>query len=372
MENNCSSQNQYVVYLMGAGASYQAIPTYIDFSDSLMSFIQVLKTIGQMASAKQTLMETEGNNYHFQKVKIELPEDYFDTLGEFIKIAQECKYYGTPDTYAASLNNNSSTNKSKLILLKKLISGFLYLLHFEVDEEYFKSLPTIIHMFRSIYHKNEIHSTTESQSYGNQLDRRYISLWASVIAKDKSEIQKLRFITWNYDIQIARSLYKFLKNIKQVDAYIKSNVIQLNGNCNLVGRSYNQERFLKDNILQEIIDYMFSKKSKSILQLKFSWEKSEVTKAAAHWMKGAKAVATIGYSFPDYNRQYDVQLFPENYNTKTYIQDYNPQNVLKKLSTISDHFHPDQNLSLNSSLTSNYELVDYTGQFILPAEFWKI
>lgn len=357
-----------VVYILGAGASVQAIPAYNTFIKSMDKFMEVVKL---WTYSIKNMTDNE------KKLFGEIPDNYLAILDTYIEVFNESRYFGTPDTYAVSIKDDSI----KLRALKKLVSAFLYLLHFEIDTNltYIKDVITV-----ALFPIYELPTTDDIDKpvYGNHLDRRYVSFWSSVFSHtDFENINDLKFITWNYDLQLAKSLYLFIKNKNKVESFVSNNVLQLNGSCRISSSSDIYSRILTKDDFAEIMKYLFTKEN-SRLGIKFSWEAdtNKLLDKAQEFINGARAVSLIGYSVPDYNRLSDISLVKHitSQKKKVYIQDLKPDLIRRKLATINKPYFTalDDSINVRTNGIDNpntyhfCDLVSDTSQFIIPEEYW--
>ncbi len=100
--------------------------------------------------------------------------------------------------------------------------------------------------------------------------------------------------------------------------------------------------------------------------MNFAWEPNTdsvllARQSAAERVKIADAVVVIGYSFPNFNREVDRQIF-EGFDTdkdKIYIQDPYPDEIIEKLDGVKQ--------GLKKAATP----VRSGGSFTIPNEFWE-
>ncbi|MBL0237436.1 MAG: hypothetical protein IPQ02_12695 [Saprospiraceae bacterium] len=156
----------YTTYLLGAGASAKAIPTYFskknNFTKKFIEFI-----------------------YEFIGSNLENKIVNDNTFLLIVQIREECPKHYTIDTYARKLYlSNTKINKIKLRILKLLLSNFL---------EYWQTPKT-------------------NQNQFDVVDYRYDVLLSTIL--EKSELNPIlqndiRFISWNYDNQLEMALLNF-------------------------------------------------------------------------------------------------------------------------------------------------------------------
>lgn len=353
-----------VAYILGAGASWQCIPTYIDFTDSLKKFVTILDEA--CGNNGFRILHT---NYSITK------EDVYKTLEAYKNHSAECKYFGTPDTYAVSLRNQ----KNKLDELKKLISSFLYFIQIDKNVELFKRYHINEELFDTLYnpHSDKIKENCKHVERVT-LDRRYISLFSSILSKQSEHsLNDICFITWNYDFQLEKALKLFVP-VNLANDFISKNVVQLNGSCKFRQNMSIPNRQITEDDLIKMLVYLFVPSEHKKLQLNFSWEHNNLDKALS-FIENSKCIVMIGYSVPDYNRNSDTKLVKKITESlkKIYIQDQNPAFILKKLASIDkDYFrldslvYPPKADYYTASLYNSCELVDFTSQFIIPEEYW--
>src|SRR5690606_24129014 len=102
-------------------------------------------------------------------------------------------------------------------------------------------------------------------------------------------------------------------------------------------------------------------------RLRFAWENDRYNKAsvsvsrryAEQAMKKSDVVVVIGYSFPDFNRSIDKQIFSGFEGKKLYIQDPAAENVAQKIRGVN------QNIKISEIVT-----ITNPDNFFIPYEFW--
>jgi len=387
-----------IVYLIGAGASYNCLPIVSDMHERMLLFMRL--------------------------VSKSFPNDR-EALKEFYDIIDEIKYFGTPDTLARRyyLSDNRNILDEKLIKLKNLLSCFLLFEQYEKDDiiksELFlcaNKLEYIKQLQDEEDRKNE-KSKLLSKAL-NDIDSRYLSFISTISKIDKELNYKFNIsnnvtiISWNYDLQIERAIQEYcnedLLSIqnrfsfypKLVDEKIDSfnnnfgfSVLKLNG----IGAYYksfesvenSQDESMSANILFDIknekLDFTILGKMKDILigknveyknLLNFAWEHENIRvrnarEFAKKRIKNANIIVLIGYSFPDFNRLIDKEIFSEikfisnPRNTKIaspiiYLHDPNSEIIKQKLNGVKPNLK-----------TRVVEVQNHGGNFIIPYEFWE-
>src|ERR1700722_16002502 len=154
-----------ITYFLGAGASCNKLPTIANISDKIEYLRNHISTIP---------IDT---HYHTLR----------NQLLHSLKItAEESKRFNTVDTYARKLYLNGTSNK--LLELKAALSVcFIYWQLYDGRSKEHKPSPNI--------------------------DHRYISLISSFLEKDAIGNlyipNNIKFITWNYDMQLELALQYF-------------------------------------------------------------------------------------------------------------------------------------------------------------------
>jgi hypothetical protein len=96
--------------------------------------------------------------------------------------------------------------------------------------------------------------------------------------------------------------------------------------------------------------------------LNFAWEKDKHSQKAIEYAKNkvseAHVIVVIGYSFPDFNRFIDKEIFQNSNPNKVYVQDLDPESIIEKLNGVGSKLRP-------------AEPITNTEQFWIPYEFWE-
>jgi len=228
------------------------------------------------------------------------------------------------------------------------------------------------------------------------IDQRYINLLAICLEKgtDKSAPKlndNIRFVTWNYDLQLEGAYKLFCDNIKWDDIDKNLSFIPNEKNpdknlsvCHLNGfhgfykteKSYNDlldrtEDLSLDKIIEKI-DFAYTSVQRGQISfnqyINYAWEKDEkklpsplskiAREQARKIFSETDILVIIGYSFPSFNREIDKDLFDS---CKNRIQKIIYQDPNGSAAYLSDAF--DIGKEKIESIT------DYKEQFILPSLF---
>jgi hypothetical protein len=297
-----------IVYLLGAGASINAIPAYDNFKNSFIDFITDIITY---INAEMMV----NNNYKDYHLK-----DLITNLEALLK-----KLYAaeTPDVVAKQLIEAGNYN---LLYehLKKLMSLFIICNQMPLDE--------------SIMSKFRFHNNLPKKFSDSRYDEFILSEIQQGIPKIKPHI---KIISWNYDLQMETSYYRakeqhfdsiienlniipYNKKIKLDTNLNESAIIKLNGTAGVYESPH--EIFFKYNLKSGIITISYFKEmiehlSKNNLRLmpneskllfSFAWENNEFTrlarKKAMEVISNANVLICIGYSFPRFNIEVDKEI----------------------------------------------------------------
>lgn len=304
-----------VTYLLGAGASFEALPLVKD----VVNNGKVVKSgfaneILSLANRYESLPKNLSN-------KIEWPINELNKMVSSLRnFGEQCRGFSSPDTFVKSLWLQKNKH-NEIELAKKLLSFFL----------------------------------SVSQLADSRLDSRYVPYLASILERQNG-VQipdNINILTWNYDFQLELGLQKFFPqlNLSQIQSHFKSipgvgsidkeaKVIHLNGIAGLMIEksapvSLFEVEYPKDNLecLREFLRIyeIIERQHKINDNLSFAWEleASERLEISNEIMSKTEILVVIGYSFPFFNRTIDRTLFKHflSKNTglskklKIYIQD---------------------------------------------------
>lgn len=314
--------NNRITYFMGAGASFQACPIWKEQGEKMIEL------------ANKYLPDEKKGFEDQRRIDFTESEKILWDIGKFGNKAIE---YGTIDTYAKKLHLSGSDYDYELQYLKLVASIFFTLWEFSDD---------------TIKERNG--------KKLNDIDLRYISLLAAILEKTSNHDPKLkdniRFVTWNYDLQLERAFKSFCLDHLRWD-YVSRNLkfrVNDEGNnadldvCHLNGYHgyYIFNRKNERSKEYDTIERTDSKNAMEILHvnefiyqsighkeitfnghINFAWEDTPLAKATREQAKKifreTDILVIIGYSFPPFNKEIDSMLFNELGNRKTtiYYQD---------------------------------------------------
>ena len=338
MEN--SNATRSITYLLGAGASANAIPTVARFKDGLRALVGCFNNV------------TSNGDSGSKKL-------YEDLLW----LAEQHDTYYSIDTAAKVFFHQEGVSSVKLKRLKRTV-----LIYFLLEQLPLPELRTC----RGTGHKDPI-------------DSRYFRLLAYFLGSNSMlEIpSNLHFISWNYDLQLELAFSHFDKrgNLKAISEglnalpraghyrWLKSGigaakVIHLNGVAGLLLSEKDDdfiENFIHDCAELTLADVLMKLKSNNFFEqfdfndtINFAWEREGLSREyfnrAQEIMSKTDDLVVIGYSFPNFNRFVDKELmkpfrkvgdsFAETFDLRRiYIQDLNSTDraeALKSQFDISD------------------------------------
>jgi len=320
-----------ITYFLGAGASYSACPIWSEQGNKMIE----LATTYFGAEKKSFLFSPDHNLDDAQKI-------IWD-IGYFGLMASK---YGTIDTYAKKLHLNSSYKE--LSRLKVSVSAFFTIWQL-TDDKVFKS---------------------RKDSEFEEIDKRYISLFASILESTSStDIRikdNIRFVSWNYDLQLEHTFksfnqdsltWEFIFRNLNFRAHIEDSksldICHLNGYHGFYKVKEKEEHFLdltdsKDiKEIAESISFLYSSHRNNGFSLmnhiNYAWEKNSIAnktrEEALKIFSETDILIIIGYSFPNFNKEIDKELFSklQGRKTKLYYQDPNAsESFIKQLVNIND------------------------------------
>jgi len=280
-----------ITYLLGAGASANALPT--------------VKTNGLKPSLADSL-NMMANFLEKELIDKTHKEFVNHLIKNFREIAHQSNRFGTPDTFAKSL----------------------YLQEKYKELDYLKE--AIIFYF------------TIEQILNRKIDERPLVFLTTVMENQFTFPHQIKIISWNFDFQIQLAANEYQKEEFIVGAGASSHnrlisyypslggstdtnlqndisMIQMNGIAGFYSKDSNiQNYFLKpptdlNDLFKRIKDGYNHKTN----LLTFAWEKNTVTggllrqriSIAKRLAAGTEILVVIGYSFPFFNREYDKEIF---------------------------------------------------------------
>jgi|GEM_PF-897519 len=409
-----------ITYLLGAGASANAIPVVAYMNKRILEIISYIEARGNSRVVKEclTTLGVEINDY----------DRLFKDITEELRwLQQESVDYYSIDTLA---KRYYLTEDDRYMRLKKAL-----ILYFTFEQ------------YLNVFAQND---ANEYQFKKSQIDKRYGNFIAAIANKkypisgsnhnglDASSLgfelnRNVKILSWNYDVQFELSLKQFTGTIIQ---HLKPNfqifphrkvlydtnrvafdtgrfgMVKLNGDAvwhRLIDYKYNcsildaTQAKNEDELLAEFIkEYRHSDlrldKGEHIRPhhyFNFAWEAdpnfrgkyqqhSENLEMAQKIARETQVLVVIGYSFPIFNRLIDGKLFEQMEDLeKVYVQDPNPDkikstmlNAFERLqkqvvvnsigNPIGDYLGDSPGVKLRDKVT--FQLEANTGQFIVPFE----
>ncbi|MNJ95018.1 hypothetical protein D3C87_127220 [compost metagenome] len=335
-----------ITYLLGAGASYNALPVVNQISERLKEF---------------------------RKISIRTPNigipDFFSKHG-FEKV-------------------DDVTSPSKMEVLSDLGKSISWLIlendkHFSIDT--FAKKLYLQKDFNNLHKLKITLSCFFVYLQNTGFDNRYDSFFASILDDLKILPPNLKFLSWNYDYQFEIAFSNFIKNKKlshnqqalnvcskgikspDRDSANSFGIYKLNGTTSLIDNGNNIN--ILDNInedeielLNEIVTYYYySIKRKIPTTLSFAWEEENENyiNSVSRCIKNTDILIVIGYSFPFFNRKIDTMLLKSMSKLKKiYIQDpSNSDSIEERIKSLISNLMP-----------IDYNKIKMTDQFYIPFEF---
>lgn len=319
-----------IVYLLGAGASFNALPLANTFAEKLKQFSLDLNEI-----KRSSLPSGFGDS------------DIDPLIDDSWWLCKEGGKHASIDTFA-----------------KKLF--------FKKDHRNLKKLKAVVSTFLII------------EQAKNNVDYRYDSFLATILTEQNGSVilpDRLEIITWNYDTQLDKAFYGFCDDENYVIEKItlSDKVTRLNGYCGTEQSGHIGKYFLTimngdhDAIISNGIElYNSYMRDNSYPDINFAWEDSTLTKFSNQDISSietASSMVIIGYSFPYFNRDIDSILlshFPPTLQPKKTIYLQLPENDQNSVATrIKSLILPD--------LRDKVDIIPIidTDQFYIPDEFWQ-
>lgn len=327
-----------IVYLFGAGASYNAIPVVSGMQTRLITFQDYFTN-------NRHLVQSESPS-EFQKFK---QLQILDSIKELII---ETGHSFSIDTLARK--SYLRGDFAKLENIKSLISAFLLWeqvvykggrsrknTRVDAGQYYVPSINYFSYSWVGTF--NEQRSLLNTDVQLKNFDYRYESL-LSVLAIDRNLLNPdVSIISWNYDNQVEIAIDRIfnlsgdeIEKNRLMDSILGNRFVKLNGSAGLSNFDWEPiSRFVDDrnSKLKAIADFLSGVSDKYPNRILFAWENVPEfdRNRALSLMQEAELLIIVGYSFPDFNRSIDKQLltsFWQGNGKELIIQDL-PESVTK-------------------------------------------
>lgn len=324
-----------VTYLIGAGASAEALPVVAGFEEGLMEFWTFLNDF-RPSDAEFIL----GTDY-----KIARGRD--DLKVAVLEVAQACERHASIDTYAKKLYIRGETAELKKV--KIVLSLFLA----------YKQRDRII-------------------------DKRYDSFFATILQEKPVDLpDNIKIVSWNYDSQfeIAYSNYTSLELIDENSKLLCVNrkylpryddrpgfqIWKINGTAGLRTMDGKLDSLL-DKAIPNYYVYLVSKYYNAIQSgvigssISFAWESDATWSKYLEKLKESitttEILVVIGYSFPLFNRSVDRDIIQSLSNLKkVYFQSTESDAIKERFRSVRN------DISENNLIPKND-----LKQFLMPDE----
>lgn len=287
MKDRFATSDTKVTYILGAGASANALPT--------------VKKTDCNSGLSDTMRELANWLEEHKEISAEHGIFIQEIIRDFRWLADNSDEYGTVDTFAKSLYLHQKWDE-----LKRL--KFLLSFYFTIEQ--------LVH---------------------RKLDKRTLIFFTSVLQYKSILPTNIKILNWNYDsqLQIAGNTFQqeeynhvggvsiqtpaLFNYYPSVGYDYNSNVndfgvVHLNGIASMYTESDKTNRSLHienhGNNLNEIISLLKGKEGKNLIT--FGWESTLIHKRieiAKSIVKETDYLVIIGYSFPFFNRVIDKEVF---------------------------------------------------------------
>jgi SIR2-like domain len=324
-----------ITYLLGAGASCNALPLVNNFKDRLKSFFN--KNIWEDLQIRFQIEKTSAHElfpYNGQYGK-----DFMESISWLINVADK---HASIDTYAKKLFvRNDNDALKELNKLKSTLSCYFLL------EQSLKPV-----------------------------DKRYDNFFASILTP-VAGIPKLpkdvNIITWNYDTQLEKSYEGFCSNLEiAFEKFLQSkNIIRLNGSCGFpyaietkyLGYTEFSIDFL-ESVIQLYDKFMNPLEPKFRPGISFAWGKKDIEDKVKQELQGTTTLVIIGYSLPYFNREIDQMIInamrPTLVKIFIQVQEKEYQGHKERFLTLYD------NITMKKIMKGNINKISGTDLFYIP------
>lgn len=201
------TQPRNITYYFGAGASYQAMPIQNELGQQMVLMASDLINKGGHVLNQQEIVAARSS----RKNDSSSPSPYIMLAVDLAYFGYKALEYGSVDTYARRLS--FIKDKRELQRLKNVISIFFSLWHIGYGKTVYQNLTT---------HGSIDGLNPDAPRSYSKIDSRYIRLVASILKSNSQDTgvtipTNHNFITWNYDLQLERSVMLFHEKVNPED-----------------------------------------------------------------------------------------------------------------------------------------------------------
>jgi len=352
-----------VTYLLGAGASYGAVPIVGEMEERVFNIYNALYN-DKYEEVEQANPGQKGYDKwraHRNIVKLKQDKDNLEPseLKTLEKFSDDLKW----------LHNGMENHASVDTFAKKV-----FLTSQEAD---LRKLKDVLSAYLTI---EQLISTP---------DPRYDKFFATILQNSVADFpENMKIISWNYDFQfeLAYNAYSqgndLVHNALNIGVVTKSAIasaldrhfiFKINGTAGVVSKENNLDYMAglnhnnSKNKTLSLVLKAYNNQNHGDSALSFAWQKelkinnNKILDIAVQQIKNSTHIVVIGYSFPYFNARVDKQLMQavKDTNVKFYVQDPNANKVMKSLREIT---------GFGEKL--NVESIDYTAEFFIPYDFF--
>jgi len=313
------------LYWLGAGASFYSLPLVSSFTERLEGFREMIRI--------QDFREELDDN----KIEDDAEGEKKDIIQTIDWLVRNLKEQASVDTFAKKLYFKN--DKEGLQKLKAILSCFF------VGEQSLKPV-----------------------------DYRYDSFFASILRRKDhySDVvipDDIKFLLWNYDLQLEKAYYGYTQNADKVlkDLTFSKKLYHLNGYCGTkqlghIGKEFTETYKTKEKLSKVVLslfgEYINDGASPDI---NFAWEMNEnfFNNKIGEIADNTSTLIIIGYSFPFFNREIDKKIFSKLGNLKdVFVQ--TPKETFIGIQERIKAINPD---------ISELKLIEDTSQFYIPFNY---
>ena len=292
--NQTTETMDNLTYLLGAGASYHAMPVQNELIADVARVLENLRI---------------NNPVHAMNIwgiaGIMNGGKYKSLMAKWQEIVQKCQGELTIDTYARTLHIREEHDQ--LLALKKLIDFYFHVRQF--DERLYLQ-QDIRRGYQPNYGMQT--ETTPKLRTLERHDRRYTQLLASLIRPEEKRRNDLlppglSVLTYNYDLQLEEALAKIFDiELRQIvrPGVEPANIVHLNGRAAAYHLEPRGDGRHEPDVIGNLLDG-----NQRDTEIGYAWDKRHLESSRFdEIVTQTKTLVVIGYSFPQFNQETDKEI----------------------------------------------------------------